>query len=741
MMDLLSDLTPAQRQAVTTTEGPLLILAGPGSGKTRVITRRIGYLLQQGVRPEQILAITFTNKAAGEMKRRVQQLFPRSRVWISTFHSFGVRILRDYAPVLELDRNFTIYDMKDRGQLIKFALAEANVDSHRFTPERIGAAISRAKNVLEGPVEFAQKAGDFFEQVVAKVYPVYQQKLRDANALDFDDLLFWLAYLLKQYPDVRAELDSRFRYVMIDEYQDTNKAQYEIARHLSLDYPNLCVVGDPDQSIYKFRGSDIRNILDFERDFPDATVIALGQNFRSTKAILHAADCLIRHNTRRKARPLTTTNPQGQPVVVLEFATGTDEAESLAARIRAAVEAGQRRYRDFAIFLRINALSRSLERAMINQRVPYQIVRGLTFFDRKENKDVLAYLRLLVNPRDDLSFERIINEPPRGIGPVTIEHLRLYAQPRGLSLLEAAAQVVRIPAIKPKAAKELQQFVRFMQELTALRDAPAGEVIRAVIEKSGYRDMLISSQDPEDVERLANIEELITAAHEFEAEDGTNTLPGFLERIALISDVDDWDEEQDRVSIMTLHAAKGLEFPVVFMPAFEHGILPHERSLDDPEELEEERRLAFVGMTRAQEELYLCHARLREFRGATTYTIRSLFLDELPPDVVVERHAGLREFSEEEDSSDEDEFQVRRRESRTIAAHYSSFSPQRPASAPSSGEGLRPGMQVRHRNYGLGTVVQVIGSGSTGRVRVNFPHQGERTFVLGVAPLEIVRPQ
>lgn len=740
MMDLLSDLTSAQRQAVTTTEGPLLILAGPGSGKTRVITRRIGYLLQSGVRPDRILAITFTNKAAGEMKRRVEQLFPRSRVWISTFHSFGVRILREYASVLELDRNFTIYDMKDRSQVVKTALAEANVDAHRFTPERIGAAISRAKNLLESPVEYAQKAGDFFEQVVAKVYPVYQQKLRDAHALDFDDLLFWLAYLLKRYPEARAELDSRFRYVMIDEYQDTNKAQYEIARNLSIDYPNLCVVGDPDQSIYKFRGSDIRNILDFERDFPDATVIALGQNFRSTQAILHAADCLIRHNPRRKHRPLTTSNPPGKPVTVLEFATGFEEAEAVAARIRAAVEAGQRRYRDFAIFLRINALSRSLERAMINQRVPYQIVRGLSFFDRKENKDVLAYLRLLVNPRDDLSFERVVNEPPRGIGPVTVEHLRLYAQPRGLSLLEAAAHADRIPNIKPKAAKELLQFSHCLQELATLAEAPAGDVIRSVIEKSGYRQMLASSEDPEDAERLANIEELITAAHEFEAEDGDNSLAAFLERITLISDIDDWDEEQDRVSIMTLHAAKGLEFPIVFMPAFEHGILPHERSIEDPEELEEERRLAFVGMTRAREELYLCHARLREFRGSTTYTIRSLFLDELPAEVVVERHESVQAIGGEADPWEEDDFEERRRTTRRIAAQSSAAGPSRRGGDDTLASALRPGVAVRHRQYGEGRVVQVTGTGERCRVKISFPRQGERTFLVCLAPLEIINP-
>src|SRR5580698_10836901 len=446
--DLLADLTEAQREAVTHTEGPLLILAAAGSGKTRVITRRVAYLLHQGVRPGNILAITFTNKAAGEMRQRVETLLPGNRVWISTFHSMGARLLRQYSDRLNLDRNFTIYDVDDRNKLVKLAIEDAGLDAERFKPDAVAGAISKAKNQLLGPDRYAERHNDFFGQAVAHVYPRYEKRLRDSNALDFDDLLYWPALALKHDQELRAELDARFRYVMIDEYQDTNQAQYAIAKGLSVDQPNLCVVGDPNQSIYKFRGSDIRNILDFERDFPDARVIALGTNYRSTKSILHAASTLIAHNKQRKHLDLTTDNPVGQPVTVLTFETGLEEADGIARRIRQAVESKKRNYRDFAIFLRINALSRGLETAFVKQRVPFQIVKGLAFFDRKENRDVMAYLRLLLNPRDDISFERVVNEPARGIGKVALQHLRAFAEPREISLLTAAGQVDQITLLK-----------------------------------------------------------------------------------------------------------------------------------------------------------------------------------------------------------------------------------------------------------------------------------------------------
>ncbi|HEV3119997.1 MAG TPA: UvrD-helicase domain-containing protein, partial [Gemmataceae bacterium] len=643
--DLLADLTPAQREAVTHFEGPLLILAGAGSGKTRVITRRVAWLLQQGVRPYNILAITFTNKAASEMRQRIETLVPNSRVWISTFHSLGARLLRQYAERLGLQRNFTIYDQQDRNRLVKAALDASNIDSVRFTPERIEAAISKAKNQLLNPERYASQANDFFTQTVAHVYPVYEKKLRDANAVDFDDLLLWPALALKHDAELRSELDSRFRFVLIDEYQDTNQAQYAIARGLSVDQPNLCVVGDPDQSIYKWRGSDIRNILDFERDFPNARVITLERNYRSTKAILAVASHLIAHNRQRKPKDLITENPAGQPVQLLMFETGLDEAEGIVSRIRQGVDSGKRNYRDFAIFVRINALSRALESAFVKNRIPYQIVRGLAFFERKENRDVLAYLRLLLNPRDDLSFLRAVNEPARGVGKVSLEHLRAYAEPREMSLLGAAVEVQRIPAIKGKAAAGLREFVQLMEDLRQLAEGAPDEIIRQVLDRSGYRAMLANSSDSEDQERLANIEELITAARQFAEEDSSRTLGDFLENITLASDVDGWDDRQDWVSIMTLHSAKGLEFPVVYMTAVEQGLLPHERSLAKAEDVEEERRLAFVGMTRAKEELYLSHARLREFRGQTLYAVPSMFLDELPEDSIRNEDLSARSYA------------------------------------------------------------------------------------------------
>jgi DNA helicase-2/ATP-dependent DNA helicase PcrA len=742
MTDLLSDLTPAQREAATHFEGPLLILAGAGSGKTRVITRRVAYLLQQGVRPHNILAITFTNKAAGEMRQRVDTLVPESRVWISTFHSLGARLLRQYAERLGLERNFTIYDQTDRTRLVKAALEAADIDSVRFTPEHIQAAISKAKNQLLRPERYAQQAGDFFSQTVAHVYPVYEKKLRDANALDFDDLLLWPALALKHDADLRAELDSRFRFVLIDEYQDTNSAQYAIARGLSVDQPNLCVVGDPDQSIYGWRGSDIRNILDFERDFPDARVITLDRNYRSTKAILHAASHLIAHNMERKPKGLFTDNASGQPVTVLTFETGLDEAEGIAQRIQSAVANGQRKYRDIAIFMRINALSRGLEAAFIKRRIPYQIVKGLAFFERKENRDVLAYLRLLLNPRDDLSFLRIVNEPARGIGKVSQEHLRAYAEPREMSLLAAAADVAHIPAIKGKASAGLRDFAILMAQLRQSVEAAPDGVIRQVLDRSGYRRMLQDSADPEDQERLANIEELITAAKQFTAEDASRSIADFLENITLASDVDGWDEHQDSVSIMTLHAAKGLEFPVVYMVAVEEGLLPHERS-QEPKEIEEERRLTFVGMTRAKEELWLCHVRLREFRGNVKYTVPSMFLNELPPDGIEAvdlshsgsgtsqalnewRGGGLAAEAGWADTGMSSEMPLKRRWS---------LPPVTGSNKPTFAEG----MLVQHEQYGHGRITEVSGYGAMRKLKIRFPAHGEKTFIADKAKLTVVR--
>jgi DNA helicase-2/ATP-dependent DNA helicase PcrA len=746
---LLADLTPAQRDAVMHVEGPLLVLAGAGSGKTRVITRRVAYLLRQGIRPSSILAITFTNKAAREMRQRVEAIAPNSPVWVSTFHSFGARILRQYAERLGLDRNFTIYDQDDRNRIVKLALEAANIDNFHYSPERVQAAISRAKNQLLRPPAFVARANDFFDQVVARVYPLYEKRLRDANALDFDDLLMWPALALAQDADLRSELDARFRFVLVDEYQDTNQAQYSIVRGLSRDNPNICVVGDPDQSIYKWRGSDIRNILDFERDFPQVRTLTLDRNYRSTKRILRAADTLIANNRQRKPKTLQTENAEGESIVVSTYETSSEEAEGVAEQIRRLVESAGRRYRDMAIFLRTNALSRILETTFIKKRIPYQIVRGLAFFDRKENRDVLAYLRLLLNPRDDLSFLRAVNEPARGIGKTSLGHLQAYAEPREVNLLEAAAHVQQIPAIKGKAAKALADFAKLMRDLQPLVDMPPGEVIKQVLDQTGYRSMLKESSDSEDQDRLANVEELITAATQFSAEDSSRTLADFLENITLASDVDGWDEQQDCVSIMTYHAAKGLEFPVVFMIAMEQGLLPHERSLAEAqrtnnlEELEEERRLAFVGVTRAMEELYLSHAKVREYRGRSVYAMDSMFLNELPTDGVERvdvapartafdqafgrRSPTLPELAVRPSWIDADALSQSMRAAKT-----------RTVDSQESTSEYALGMLVRHEEYGLGKITEVRGSGFLRRVRVRFGAAGERTFVADKAKLAIL---
>jgi DNA helicase II / ATP-dependent DNA helicase PcrA len=730
--ELLRDLTPSQQAAVQHIDGPLLILAGAGSGKTRVITRRVAYLMQQGVRPHNILAITFTNKAAGEMRHRVGQLVPGNRVTVCTFHSLGARLLRQYADRLNLDKNFTIYDVDDRNKLVKSALETTGIDDVKFTPDRLAGAISKAKNQLLTPKLYEQTANDFFTQTVAKVYHSYEKKLRAANGMDFDDLLYLPALFLKLNEELRSELDRRFKYVLIDEYQDTNQAQYEIARRLSIHEPNLCVVGDPDQSIYKWRGSDIKNIMDFERDFPNAKVITLEQNYRSTKAILHAASVLIDRNKQRKKKLLVTDNPEGDPVRILTFDNGLDEAEGVVMRIKKAIQAKEFRYRDHAIFLRINALSRTLESAFVKHGVPFQIVRGLAFFDRKENKDVLAYLRLIVNPADTVSFLRVVNEPPRGIGKVSLDRLQQYANDNDLGLLVAASQVQKILDIRGKAATGLRDFFRLIADLRTQLTLPPHELIAVVLDKTGYRKGLQTSGDEDDTERLANIEELITAAKQFYDEDTERTLGDFLEQISLASDVDAWDEESDRVSVMTLHSAKGLEFPVVYVMAVEQGLLPHERSLGKDEDVEEERRLCFVGMTRAMKQLYLTHSRMREFRGQSLYAVASMFLEELPREVVHEDLAGGRNLPRVA-------IEEWRGKVNPTAAKSGYASRPIPVTGASVNADYAKDDLVQHEEYGIGTLTEVTGFGALRKIKVRFAAVGEKTFIADMVKLKVVK--
>lgn len=730
----LADLTDSQRQAVLHIEGPLLVLAGPGSGKTRVITRRIVHLLSSAVQPWQILAITFTNKAAREMQRRVEQLMPQTGVWISTFHSFAARVLRLYADRLGLSRDFTIYDQEDRKQVLREVIEESNLDSLRFSVDSVQSAISRAKNALLGPHEYAARASDYFSRQVAEIFPLYERKMRARNALDFDDLLYWLARALlsPQHAELRSELDARFRYILVDEYQDTNHAQYVILRQLSRDYPNVCVVGDPDQSIYRWRGADIQNILDFERDYPNCTVVRLDENFRSTAPILRVADHLIAFNRRRKPRQLYAARSGGEPVHLRFFASSDLEADYIAATIARAVESEQRRYGDFAIFLRINALSRIFEEAFLRRRVPYQIVRGFAFFERKENRDVLAFLRLLVNPKDDLSFQRAVSAVPCGIGATTLGRLREYAGQRGLSLLEACSEAERIPDLHTRSIAPLKSFSQLIHELRRqLVDQTAADLIAAVIERTGYRKQLLESRHEEDRERLANIEELISAAEVLAEETGDASLTHFLEHVALVSDVDGLREGQDAVAVMTLHAAKGLEFPVVFLPCLEEGLLPHERSREDEDELEEERRLLFVGMTRARDELHLSCSRIRLFRGQTRYCVPSSFLSELPEkDIVVED--ATSGTSPQASAAAWPYAHLLNLHSSATASVQSENGTHPPESV------WKPGILVRHRVYGMGTVSSISGTGPGLRATIRFPQHGEKTFVVAKAPLEIL---
>ncbi|HEX4129253.1 MAG TPA: UvrD-helicase domain-containing protein [Pirellulales bacterium] len=772
MDPLLKNLTAPQREAVQHVDGPLLILAGPGSGKTRVVTHRVAHLLRSGVSARQILALTFTNKAADEMKTRVAALAPDRPVWISTFHRFCSRLLREHAAMVGLGQNFTIYDTSDSQSALKRAIERLDFDSTHYTPQRLAAAISWAKNNLIGPEQYEARSGSPLASIVARVYPAYQAELLKSNAVDFDDLLLHSAILLKENPEVRASLDARYRQIMVDEYQDTNLAQYTIVRALSLDEPNLAVTGDPDQSIYGWRGANLNNILEFERDYPDVRVVRLEQNYRSTKRILRVADRLIAHNRRRKEKELFTENEEGAAVSLVTYGTQKDEAEAIAARIAELVNAGRYHPRDIAVFYRINALSRALEFALRDHGIPYQIIRGVEFYQRKEIKDVLAYLQLVNNPRDNTAFLRVVNTPPRGIGKTTIERLSQHAARYSTTLLEAAreAGLIEDLAKNKKAVAALAKFVEFFDQLSQLAAQPVEEVLGHVLEESGYHDFLKQSDEEEDQERLANIEELLTAAREF---DERNPEPGaleaFLEQASLVNDTDDWDAVQDRVTLMTLHASKGLEFPVVFITAVEEGLIPHERSRDNPDDLEEERRLLFVGITRAEKELRLSRAVYRSFRGRTVMSVPSMFLVELPieemdvgeqgvmalPSMAWDRPTPWNDEPGHDDvheSDDDLSFPPV-----TAAASPPSHASTAPAATPlttaaelalGGAAGLPPvspedffaGMLVRHPEYGLGKIIALSGQRSGRKATVAFTSAaGQRTFVLAQSPLRPVK--
>lgn len=762
MNGLLESLTVAQQQAVTHVEGPLLILAGPGSGKTRVVTHRVAYMLEQGIPARQILALTFTNKAADEMKRRLAVLAPGQHVWVSTFHRFCAKLLRQYAGLVGLQENYSIYDTGDSKAVIKRVIEALDLELTHVTPERLQAAISWAKNNLITAEQYQPKPGNPIGNVVVKVYPRYQAEMLASSAVDFDDMLLHVATLLRENPEVRASLDARYRYIMVDEYQDTNLAQYAIVRALSVDYPNLAATGDPDQSIYGWRGANLSNILEFEKDFPQVTVVRLEQNYRSTKRILRVADSLIQHNTKRKQKRLFTENEEGKPVALLSQPNQKTEADWIATRIAGEVAAGRRRPREFAIFYRMNALSRQLEHSLREFSIPYQMVNGVEFYQRKEIKDILAYLHLLNNPRDNVAFLRVINTPARGIGKSTIAQLIGHAERHGLTLLEAARESGLIEGLPKRAAVAVAKFVGIYDRLQLSAHGAVEEIMGLVLSESGYQQMLDDSDNEDDEERLANIQELLTAARECDEQNpGENALEGFLEQASLVNDTDAWEVDDDRVTLMTLHAAKGLEFPVVFIVAIEEGLLPHERSSEWLDQLEEERRLFFVGITRAEEELYLSMAKYRSFRGQSRMTIPSKFLMELPTEEMeVGDYAWAapdwHEFEEgQEFISQYDDEDARRLCAQsppgaegvnglklTTAAQLGALKAEAAkgeANGAAAATALPPvspdefihGMIVTHPEYGLGKIIALSGAGVKRTATVAFAGgAGEKKFIL-----------
>ena len=731
----------------------MLILAGPGSGKTRVVTHRIAWLLEQGVPRHSIVALTFTNKAAEEMQARVASLAPGQRVWVSTFHRFCAKLLRQHAPLVGLQENYTIFDTADSARALRRALEKWRGEPPRFTPEALRNAISWAKNHLLTVRNYQPRHGNELDAAVCQVYPAYQKLLAEANAVDFDDLLLHVAELLRESPEVRRGLDERYRFVLVDEYQDTNLAQYAIVRAISIDYPNLAVTGDPDQSIYGWRGANLGNILEFDRDFPGAKVVRLEQNYRSTERILSVAGQLISHNVKRKEKALFTHNGQGAPVRVVKYATQQDEARAIAAKIAGEIRSGRRRARDFAVFYRINALSRAFEFALREEGVPFQLVHGLEFFQRREIKDTLAYVQLAGNPRNEIALLRIINTPPRGIGPTTVRRLTAHASARGMSLLEAARDVDNIGPVKRAAAAKVRRFVKLLDRLAALAGASIEELLGTVVAESGYREYLEQSGSAEDEDRLANIEELLTVAREFdERHGGAGPLEAFLEETSLVSDTDDWEQAADRVTLMTLHAAKGLEFPVVFITAVEEGLLPHERNRDHPDHLEEERRLLFVGITRAQEQLQLSMAQYRDFRGRRRMTIPSHFLMELPRGEIEYEDSCGGTWMEAEPPEVEPVFArgddrpspgptAPRRPEAAITTAANMLSGDAPQGAVSP-EAFAQGMLVCHPSRGLGRIIALSGGGAGRKATVEFLGQGRReSFLLAESPLQpVARP-
>lgn len=727
MQSLLDGLNREQQQAVQHTEGPLLILAGAGSGKTKVLTVRIAYLLAQGVNPYEILAITFTNKAAKEMKSRVEGLVGdvANRIWLSTFHSFCAKFLRfELDNFLGYNSNFTIYDTSDSQVVIKAALKALNLDDKYYPVGAMISAISDAKNKLMFASDYRKQARDFYQQKVADVYEYYERELRKNNALDFDDLLLVAVKLLQSNAAVLDKYSKRFKYVMIDEYQDTNHAQYLLAYLLSSHWKNIAVVGDADQSIYAWRGADIQNILDFEKDYPNCTSIKLEQNYRSTKIILDAANAVIDNNEGRPEKNLWTDKVEGAKIQHFTAQSEHEEAAFIGDTIVKKHDIHGIPYGDMAILYRTNAQSRVLEEALIKRALPYTMVGGTKFYDRKEIKDVLAYLRVLYNPFDDLSLLRIINVPKRSIGATTVSKLQDYARENGTSLFMTLTQLHLVDTIKGKTKEKLEEFGILIFTLVAeMDDKSVLDILEAILDRTGYLAQLEESTDPQDQARAENIGELLSVAKDFQDTNPTGTVEDFLEQVALVNDVDSFEQEESKVTLMTLHAAKGLEFPIVFLGGLEEGLFPHSRTLMNPEEIEEERRLAYVGITRAEKELYISNATTRTVFGRTSSYLPSRFIDEIPAELVDSLRAKRKI---------PDDIKP------TVPRHMSVAS--RPVTKPIIRNEViadwKVGDTAIHSKWGNGKVVNVSGEGAGMKLTIEFPTQGVRVVMAKFAPVK-----
>ncbi|BEK61054.1 TPA: DNA helicase PcrA [Enterococcus faecium] len=737
--ELLNGMNPRQKEAVLHTDGPLLLMAGAGSGKTRVLTHRIAYLIEEKeVNPWNILAITFTNKAAKEMKERVNAILASGGedVWVSTFHSMCVRILRRDVDFIGYNRNFTIIDSSEQLTLMKRILKELNIDPKKYDPRSILGTISQAKNSLQTPQDFAKMQGSYYEEIAAKCYAAYQKELQYNQCMDFDDLIMNTIRLFEEHPDSLTYYQNKFHYIHVDEYQDTNHAQYTLVNLLAGRFRNLCVVGDADQSIYGWRGADMQNILDFEKDYPDAAVILLEQNYRSTKNILSAANQVIENNSNRKPKNLWTENKEGNKITYYRADNERDETRFIVDRMQEEIRSNHRNYGDFAILYRTNAQSRVMEETLLKANIPYKMVGGHKFYDRKEIKDILAYLNVLANPQDSISFERIVNSPKRGIGPGSIEKLRSFASLHEWPLLEAA-QNVDLANIGGKAGQQLGAFGEMIQEVTQMIPyLTVTELTKEVLDRSGYLEDLKIQNTLEAQARIENLEEFLTVTQEFDkqfeqqneedADAPEEKLTVFLNDLALVSDIDNLEEDASQVTLMTLHAAKGLEFPVVFLIGLEEGVFPLSRALMEESELEEERRLAYVGITRAEEALYLTNAFSRTLYGRTQYNRPSRFVEEIDQELL--EIEGMRPTPKKT----------------PVFAKKTAYSYKQPETAvvPSKsatgGENnsWKPGDKVKHKKWGLGTVVRVSGTSKDLELDVAFPSQGVKRLLADFAPIE-----